>query len=510
MSGAGPRYQLSARSTGTAFFGLTVAQLALTACGVVVAIKTVTGGPPDIARIVVAATVLVLAVAVSFGSWRSRPIYQAVPTVVRVAWGLLRGSDRWFCRLPLLASDGTPQTVVKPPRCLEGIEVLSVDRPAWAGASRTLAPVGLVRDSRSGTVTAVLSIKGKEFQLMDETDQHGRIFAWGRVLAQFARESSPVARICWHEWSCPAPLADHLTWLAANVDEDATATPHYRRMLADQAVSVARHELRVTITVDPRRVGRGRVRPGRMRRDTADVALTMLRSLADRCRDAGLVVSDPLSPAALNDAVRACGDPSVLSVADRRGSLEMRAGLVPMTTAMPLAMQAAWDHVRVDGAFHRSFWVSRWPTLEVGPRWLEPLLLDTTGTRTVTMVMEPVSPRTSRRRINHDAVRVQGDVHNRARHDFRIPVELQRAQADLDRREAELSAGFAEYMYLALVSVTASDLEALDELSHALVDVAAGCGLDLRQLDGRHDAAWACSLPIGRSPDRDLVASIAG
>ena len=428
--------------------------------------------------------------------------------MARFCWRALTGANRWFCRLPLLGADG-PVGAVTPPPCLDGLEILAVARPAWAGARRTLAPLGLVRDRRTGTLTAILSVKGSEFQLIDEADQHARIFAWGRVLASFARESSPVARICWHEWSCPAPLSEHLGWLASAIDPEAPAAAHYRALLADQAVSVARHELRVTITVDPRRIGRSTRRTPRAQRATAEVAVAMLRSLADRCRDAGLVVADPLSAAEIADAVRLGGDPAVV----RRlasPALDARLGLVPTVNATPLAMETAWDHVRVDGAFHRCFWVSRWPNIEVGPRWLEPLLLDTAGTRTVTMVMEPVSPRASRRQINHEAVKVHGDIHNRSRHDFRIPVELQRAQADLERREAELSSGFAEYRYLALIDVVARADDELDELSNACIDVAAGCGLELRALDGRHDAAWACSLPIGRAPDRDLIGGLAG
>jgi len=237
----------------------------------------------------------------------------------------------------------------------------------------------------------------------------------------------------------------------------------------------------------------------------------MVRSLADRCRDAGLVVADPLSAAEITDAVRAGADPAIVRAAQpAQRRLEVRAGLVPAVHTAPLAMDVAWDHVRVDGAIHRGLWVSMWPNLEVGPRWLESLLLDTAGTRTITMVMEPVSPRKSRQQIRHDAVKVQGDIHNRSSHDFRIPVELQRARADLDRREAELSAGFAEYRYLALIDVCAATLEELDELTNTYIDVAAGCGMELRALDGRHDAAWACSLPIGRAPDRDLIGGLTG
>ncbi|HVF74829.1 MAG TPA: SCO6880 family protein [Acidimicrobiales bacterium] len=505
-----PRYRLSARSRGTAVFGLTVVQLGLASAAVLVAVKVLTAGPPTAARVFLAVAVPAAAAVMAFGQWRGRPVYEAVPTAAHFGWRAATGQNRWYCRLPLLSADGTTTGTVALPSCLEGLEILALDRPDWAGRRRTVAPLGLVRDRRTGTLTGVLNVKGAEFQLVDEADQHGCIFAWGsRVLAPFAREFSPVVRLAWHEWSCPAPLSEHLTWLASNVDSDAPAASHYRALLDSQGVAVARHDLRVTITVDPRRMGRG-YRRGGGRRDATEVALSVLRSLADRCRDAGLVVADPLGGAELADAVRLGGDPEVVR---RRGMslpLDVRAGLVPVVHAVPLALETAWDHVRVDGALHRSFWVSRWPTLEVGPRWLEPLLLDTAGTRTVTMVMEPVSPRASRRQITRDAVRVQGDIHNRARHDFRVPLELQRAQADLDRREAELNSGFAEYRYLALIDVSARTLEELDELSNAYIDVAAACGLDIRALDGRHDAAWACSLPIGRAPDRDLVGGLVG
>jgi hypothetical protein len=176
--------------------------------------------------------------------------------------------------------------------------------------------------------------------------------------------------------------------------------------------------------------------------------------------------------------------------------------------AAPLAMDHQWDRVRIDGAWHRTWWVSGWPTTEVGPQWLEPLLLDTVGTRTVTMIMEPVSPRASRRRISAEAVTIANNITTRQRHGFRVPVTLGRAKSDLDRREAEIVAGFAEYRYLALLDVSAPSAEELDEHCANYLDLAAQCGLDLRPLAGRHDAAWACTLPIGRAPDRDLIGGV--
>ena len=114
----------------------------------------------------------------------------------------------------------------------------------------------------------------------------------------------------------------------------------------------------------------------------------------------------------------------------------------------------------------------------------------------------------SRRRLNVDAVRIQGDVANRERHGLRVPFHLERAHEDLDRRERELQSGYAEYRYLALLTITANSRAALDAGSRTIIDGAAQCGLELRRLDLRHDAAWACTLPIGRTPDRGISAGL--
>jgi hypothetical protein len=171
-------------------------------------------------------------------------------------------------------------------------------------------------------------------------------------------------------------------------------------------------------------------------------------------------------------------------------------------------MDASWDAARIDGTWHRCVWVSAWPTLAVGAKWLEPLLLDTRGTRTVTCIMEPVNPRSSRRHLTKESVGLDTSIETRQAKGFRVPAELHRAKDDLERREAELVSGFAEYGYLVLIDVAAATLEALDDLSNDYINLASQCGLELRALDGRHDAAWACTLPVGRAPDRDLLGAV--
>jgi len=536
-------YRLAGRRTGSALFGLSAAQLVLVCAGGIAAVLT-----PARARsewglaggLVIAAVCAVLAFCPAGG----RPLHESLPPFASFAIRRATGRHRWAAPLPLLT--GTPAERGRRdrggsralPRCLAGLELLPVDRPGWAGGAGALAPVGLVRDARAGTLTAVVAVRGGQFSLLDPAAQHQRLAGWAQVLSQFARESSPVTRLGWSLWSAPAPLAEHLDWLDGHAQPAAQDGPaarglaiamaDYRGLVDDAAPAVSRHDLRVWITVDPRRLAR---RHGRAP-DAAEAALAALKTLGDRCRAAGLVVSPPMSPVQIAEAMRVQADPSVVAAMARvrRGLAEHTglasvlhaldsasgggqtpagddaAGAVDAVHAGPLAVEARWDAVRVDGAWHRVFWVAQWPGLALDPRWLEPLLLAPPCVRTLAVVMEPVSLRASRRRINADSVSIEGQLHLRERHAFRVPVHLQRAHAEVDQREAELHAGFCEYGYLALLAVTGRDLDELDANCHALVDQAAQCGItELRPLYARQDAAWACTLPLGRVPDRELL-----
>ena len=57
-----------------------------------------------------------------------------------------------------------------------------------------------------------------------------------------------------------------------------------------------------------------------------------------------------------------------------------------------VAAEEHWDHVRVDGSVHRTWWFARWPRREVPAGWLDQLLFGIPATRTVTVVFEPIAP----------------------------------------------------------------------------------------------------------------------
>ena len=178
------------------------------------------------------------------------------------------------------------------------------------------------------------------------------------------------------------------------------------------------------------------------------------------------------------------------------------AGLARAGHAGPMATRREWSHVVVDGAVHAAFAVVEWPRLDVPANWMEPLLLHAGGVRTVAVHMEPVPPSSSQRRVDKDSTRLTVDAEQRARSGFRIGAQHRRNESDVAAREAELVAGYCELEFCALVTVSAPDPETLERSCAEWEQIAGQAGLVLRRLNGQHDTALACSLPVGIGPTR--------
>lgn len=86
----------------------------------------------------------------------------------------------------------------------------------------------------------------------------------------------------------------------------------------------------------------------------------------------------------------------------------------------------------------------------------------------------------------------------RSRSGFRVGARHRRAEEAVLDREAELVAGFAELEFAGFVTASAPDEDALADACAEYEQAAAQSGLELRPLDGRQDAAFVCSLPVGR------------
>ena len=130
---------------------------------------------------------------------------------------------------------------------------------------------------------------------------------------------------------------------------------------------------------------------------------------------------------------------------------------------------------------------------------MDGLFTHTTGTRTVTVVFEPIPPTVAARAAERDAVRLEASEDSRTRRGFRTRAGDRRARHDVEAREHELTAGYGDVAYAGFVTVTALTPDVLADLAADTEQAAAQTGVLLDPLDGRHDAGWVASLPLGRS-----------
>lgn len=426
------------------------------------------------------------------------PVCDVLPVGGRFATRAISRSNRWLAPIP--SHRPTPigaSPIVDIPSFMAGLTLIDAGPAPWTRPAR-LAGIGVVVDRRTRSVSGTLRVHASGFCLADRADQERLVAGLGDALAGFCQEGGPVSSVRWTEWMAPTGVEDCERFLAEHGTGTGDASTEYRQLLASAASASTAHDVLITVTVDQRRLDRRRTRASDAQSAAVDALLEQLRLLAARLEVSGLRVDPPLSPAELADVIRRRFDPHGAVAVSRPASLAEAAGVTSTHRAAPLASDASWSHLRVDGSVHRSFWVAEWPRLDVPSNWIEPLLLHLGAVRTVSVVYEPVPPGQSRRQIDREATKLVSDEEQRIRSGFRIGARHRRQQEALAEREAELVSGYAELCFAGFLTVSAPDPDQLDEACAGYVQAAAQAGLDLRRLDGRHDLGVLCSLPIGR------------
>jgi hypothetical protein len=487
-------YRLEPLDTSGVFLGLGVAQCALLGVGLLLGVIAVSVGAP-----VPAAVLPVVAAGVaSFARVGGHPLWEWLALGVGWIAAGLAHRRRWDAVLPLWPVDADRPPPLPP--CLAGLEIVELHgQPDRA--------FGAVHDGQRHTLTAVVPVRAGAFVVEPRAEQERLLAGWGDVLGQFAAEQGTVAHLCWSALTRPSGgLDDHTAWLTAaprdgQGDTNPAAAASYDRLLDVAAGSAATHDVVVAVTVGTRGERRRGPRPAgtsdRLGQALASAVEALRRSLAS----AGLDSDDPLDGAGLSRLLRARVAP--IPTAPRGaagGRLAERLGLVTPASAGPLVVELGWRRVRVDGLWHRTWWVACWPRLAVPPSWLEPFLSTAGVCRTMTVWFVPTSTHRSRRRIQRDLVKLESDAAVRHEKGRRVDARHRRATEALLDREAELVAGYAETPYMGLVSVVATSEEDLDDHAAVVEQLALEAGMELRVLDGRQDVAWAATLPFGLAP----------
>jgi hypothetical protein len=479
-------YRLEPLDTAGVFLGLGAVQCVLLGAGILVSVAAISAGAP----VPVAAVPALVATAVCFARAGGHPVWAWLPLLANWVGVCVRGGRRWAPPLPLWTCAAEPDAPMPP--CLEGIEIVGV---SWRGGTE----LGAFHDRQRRTLTAVVPVRGPQFVVEPRAEQERLLAGWGDVLAQFAVERGAVSGLSWSDLARPSGVHEHQAWAASRPGGEPLpeAVDSYAELL-DVATSTAiGHDSVVTVTVAQERLGRRRTGDDPLGRALVTATDALLRGL----RSAGLTAGDPHPPAGLQRMLRERIAPTAPARPARRGGrLADRLAAVGAATAGPLSMETSWRHVRVDSAFHRTWWIGTWPRLAQPPAWLEPFLSGGGLCRTMTVHLQPEAAHQSRRRIERDLVKLESDATTKEDKGRRVDARHRRATQALLEREDELVAGYPEIAYCGLVTVTADSVEELDEQAEIVEQLARETGMDLRLLDARQDTAWAAALPLGLAP----------
>ena len=475
------------------FLGLGAIQCALLGGGLVLAVLALTAGAP----LVVAAVPALVGAGATFARVGGYAVWEWIPLGVSWLAARLGRGQRWLVRLPLVAGEG-PGSPPLPP-ALDGLDIVEVP---WRGS----LGMGAVRDRHTRTLTALVPASGPEFVTKPRRDQEQLLAAWGDVLAHFASETSPVIHLGWSDLATQSGMREHLAWVdgVERGERSPEAAESYRELLAGAVAQASTHDVTIFVTVAHERLGR-RAQVADPEAALARALVAAVEALLRGLRTAGLAGRDPLPTAQVRQLLRTRIDPFSTATRVTGGRLIDRLGMVGSAGAGPMALSADWRQVRIDGAWHRTYWVVGYPRLPQHPSWLEPFLAGQGICRAVTVSFEPVSSYQSRRRIERDLVKLESDAQTREDKGRRVDARHRRATQALLDREQELVAGYPEMGHTALVTVSAPTLERLEDDCEVVEQLAREVGIELRTIDGRQDLAWASALPFGLAPRHGLV-----
>ncbi|ONI79073.1 hypothetical protein BWI15_00415 [Kribbella sp. ALI-6-A] len=369
----------------------------------------------------------------------------------------------------------------------------SLHLPGAEGALRILdtdAAVAAVHDPRRRRLTAVARIEGPAHLLQNTDEQDRRVTAYGQLIAGLC-QSNRIVRAQILERTLPDPGDGLTNWAQQRgLDPRQPAGAIYRDLLRHAAPAPARHETLFAFTLNLDAVSK------EVRKHGGGIAgaMTVLEAEArgfQMALGAAGVAGCWLNAPELAMSLRVAFDPAATRTIPSLEALDQ-------SGAGPLAIDAAWDHLRTDSSMHRVYIVTEWPRVRATPAFLGPLLLKPGVRRTFSLVLQPIPVAKALR----DARRHQVDrVTERATRKKigRLETEEDRQlDADVAQREKDLAAGHGDVRWIGLLAVSADDEEKLDEACTEMEIASARALIDLRRLVGQQlDGFLATTLPFG-------------
>ncbi|NED96840.1 PrgI family protein [Phytoactinopolyspora alkaliphila] len=380
------------------------------------------------------------------------------------------------------------------------------DRPRPAGTLALPGEVGALRLYRHGptttamihdphrrTLTAVMRLRYPAFLLLGQDDRNRRVQGWGQALSGACR-TGRISRVqVLERTTADGGEAVHAYWRDAGNSDTGSASASYEDLITTAGPASARHETLLALTMSIKHSARAIRTAGGGLAGAATVLIKELSAVTANLRSAEIGVDSWLDEAELALLINTAFNPGRGPVWDRTGHGR------GLAVAGPMAVTAAWDHLRCDETWHAVFWVREWPREDVDATFLSPLMLTNSVQRSVSVIYRPRTTREAMKDVRVEQTEQESEQRRRDKHDIRTTAAQQRERDDVDRRERELVAGHADLAFTGLISVSAGTKEDLDAAIEETEGACHQSGLDTVLLYGQQDAAfYAAALPLGR------------
>ena len=359
----------------------------------------------------------------------------------------------------------------------------------------------VVHDVVTRRYSCVLPARGSGFVLSGHRDKDRQVSSWASVLTSLARQGTALHRVQWVARSLPDDGVDARRYLTERATLEAADPAHrsYRALLDAESAVAHRHEVLLCVTVDAGKASRAVRAAGGGDAGACTVLLREAALLRRQLADAGIDAGAVMELDALEKVMRRGFDETPGFASPRR---HPRVGFTARPAIegpwpWPMAIEGGWSYARIDATWHVTYWVAEWPRRDVGPDFLGPLLVSDVR-RTVSMVMEPLGALEAARRLEQARTADMADAELRRRGGFLHSARRRREEEVVVHREHELADGHAPYRFTGYVTVTAGDLDALEDACARTEQAAGRAGLELRRCYGDQDRAFACTLPLGR------------
>lgn len=454
------------------------------------------------AGVIAALALVVVAVALCFWPVSGRSVEEWFPIALAFSAQRIRGRARSISSAAEAGMHGEvgsrPSPVVSLPSPARDIELLAVP---FRGES-----VGVLKDRRVRTYTAILSVKVSSFGLLDRADQEARQAGWGAVLAGLAREGSPVSRIQWLERTVPADGDEIGRYLASSWNPDAVPLEtlpmrSYLELAGSAPAATRDHELFVCLQVDARKGWRQIKRAAGSDGPDAGACAVLLReleALGERLQAADIQVVGALRPGMLATVIRVSFDPWSRPGLARLQTVDPDRDGIDEGAAWPVATEHGWGSYLTGPVHHATYWIAGWPRIDVGAAFLTPVLLHGDAVRTIGVTIEPISPLRAIREVESARTTDIADRELRGRMGFVETARRRRAQDATARREEELADGHAAVRFAGYVTVSARSLDDLERDCAEVEHAAQMARLELLRLYGQQEQAFTYTLPLCR------------